>query len=85
MSIPVTARLDESVVNAVDSAIAAGLAPNRGSVITTAVNEWLARHSEQSIASSYRNRYSTPDPQHDALVSAISQFAVASCLADLER
>ena len=80
MSIPVTTRLDESVVTALDSAVAAGLAPNRGSVITTAVNEWLARHSEDSIALSYRNRYQQPDPQQDELVAATSRFAAAACL-----
>ena len=80
MSIPVTTRLDESVVTALDSAVAAGLAPNRGSVITTAVNEWLARHSEESIALSYRNRYQQPDPQQDELVAAISRSAATACL-----
>lgn len=85
MSIPVTTRLDESVVAAVDCAVAAGLAPNRGSVITKALNDWLARHSETSIAESYRSRYGQPDLQHDQLVAAISEFAVAACLANDER
>lgn len=39
MSIPVTARLDESVVEALDRAVEAGLAPNRGAVVTRAVSE----------------------------------------------
>ncbi len=85
MSVPVTTRLDESVVTAVDSAVAAGLAPNRGSVIATAVNEWLQRHSEDSIALSYRNRYQRPDPSQDQLVAEISRFAAAACLAQNER
>jgi Arc/MetJ-type ribon-helix-helix transcriptional regulator len=85
MSVPVTTRLDESVVTAVDSAVAAGLAPNRGSVIATAVNEWLARHAEDAITLSYRNRYDRPDPNHDQLVAAISRFAAAACLAHDER
>jgi len=85
MSIPVTTRLDESVVTAVDSAVAAGLAPNRGSVISAAVNEWLARHSEDSIARSYRTRYHDPDPQNDEIVAAISRFAAAACLAHNEH
>ena len=85
MSIPVTTRLDESVVTAVDSAVAAGFAPNRGSVISAAVDEWLARHSEDSIAMSYRNRYREPDPQNEETVAAISRFAAAACLAHDEH
>jgi len=84
MSIPVTTRLDESIVLALDSAVAAGLAPTRGSVIATAVSEWLARHSEESIAESYRNRYQRPDASHDQLVAELSRFAVAACLAHSE-
>jgi Arc/MetJ-type ribon-helix-helix transcriptional regulator len=85
MSVPVTTRLDESVVTAVDSAVAAGLAPNRASVIANAVNEWLARHSEESIALSYRHRYQKSDPHHDTLVAALSSFSVAACLANDEH
>ena len=82
MSIPVTTRLHESVVTAVDSAVAAGLAPTRGSVISEAVSEWLARHSEEAIELSYRNRYRHVGQQDDALIVALSQFSVATCLAN---
>ena len=82
MSVPVTTRLHESVVTAVDSAVAAGLAPTRGSVISEAVCEWLARHSEDAIELSYRSRYGRIEPQDDALIAALSQFSVAACLAN---
>ncbi len=85
MSIPVTTRLDESVVEALDHAVAAGLAPNRGSVVARAVAEWLARHGEEAIVDSYRRRYAEPDPAHDELIARIAAFSVAACLADSER
>ncbi len=85
VSVPVTTRLDESVVTALDSAVAAGLAPNRGSVIAYAVAEWLARHGEAAIASSYRRRYLEPDPERETLVAALANFSVAACLASNER
>lgn len=85
MTVPVTARLQEAVVDAIDQAVAAGLAPNRGSVVAAAVDEWLARHGEDAIAASYQRRYGEPDVEHDALVAALSSFSVAACLADAER
>lgn len=85
MSVPVTARLDETIVDAVDRAVTAGLAPSRGAVVATAVNEWLARHGEEAIKASYKRRYGPPDVEHDALVEAISSFSVAACLATAER
>jgi Arc/MetJ-type ribon-helix-helix transcriptional regulator len=85
VSVPVTARLDESVVDALDRAVAAGLAPTRGSVVVRAVQEWLARHGEEAIAASYNRRYGAPDVEHDDLVSALSSFSVAACLANAER
>lgn len=85
MSIPVTTRLHESVVSAVDSAVAAGLAPTRGSVISEAVSEWLARHSEDAIELSYRNRYQVADSQDDEdLLAALFQFSAAACLAHVD-
>jgi len=85
MSIPVTTRLHESVVLAVDSAVAAGLAPTRGSVISEAVREWLARHSEDAIELSYRNRYRVPpSPEDEALLDALFQFSATACLANDE-
>lgn len=81
MSIPVTTRLDEATVEALDQAIAAGLARNRGAIVSAAVTDWLQRHSEDAIAASYRHRYRSPDPQHDELVAKLSAFSVAACLA----
>ncbi len=85
MSIPVTARLDETVVEALDRAVQAGLAPNRGAVIARAVAEWLRRHGEDAIVESYARRYGTPDPGHDQLVEDLAAFSIAACLADAER
>lgn len=82
MSVPVTARLDEAVVEALDRAVAAGLAPNRGAVIVAAVRSWLAQHSESEIEASYRRRYVEPDPESDALIEQLSSFSIAACLAD---
>ena len=84
MSIPVTARLDESVVDALDEAVKAGLAPTRGAVVAAAVHEWLAVHSEDGIVESYRRRYATAEPAADELTAALANFSVAACLADRE-
>jgi Arc/MetJ-type ribon-helix-helix transcriptional regulator len=85
VSVPVTTRLNEAVVDAIDQAVTAGLAPNRGSVVANAVDEWLARHGEAAIAASYARRYGQPDVQHDALLTALASFSVAACLANVER
>jgi Arc/MetJ-type ribon-helix-helix transcriptional regulator len=85
VSIPVTARLDDTVVEALDRAVAAGLAPTRGSLVANAVREWLDRHGEDAIAASYQLRYARPDADHDALVAALSSFSIAACLANAGR
>lgn len=85
MTVRVTARLEEAVVKVIDSAVAAGIAPSRPAVITLAVHEWLARHAEDSIVASYRSRYSSAEPQQDALAFTISKFAIPARLADLDR
>ncbi len=85
MSVPVTARLDESVVEALDRAVEAGLAPNRGAVVSRAVAEWLDRHGENAIVESYRRRYRELDPSHDELLERLASFSVSACLADSER
>jgi Arc/MetJ-type ribon-helix-helix transcriptional regulator len=85
MSVPVSARLDEETVAALDRAVAAGLAPNRGAVIARAVGEWLGRHSEEEIVASYRRRYSAAEPEQDDLIAALAAFSVAACLAERER
>lgn len=84
MSIPVTARLGESVVEAVDRAVDAGLAPNRGAVVARAVAEWLDRHGEEAIVESYRRRYGATGPEPDELIAKLAAFSVAACLADTE-
>lgn len=85
MSVPVTARLDQSVVEALDRAVDAGLAPNRGAVVARAVAEWLDRHGEDAIVESYRRRYAAPDPDHDQIIEGLAAFSVAACLADSDR
>lgn len=85
MSVPVTARLDESVVDALDKAVAAGLAPNRGAVVAAAVTLWLAARSETEIEASYRRRYAEAEAEGDALVEQLAAFSIAACLADTER
>jgi Arc/MetJ-type ribon-helix-helix transcriptional regulator len=82
MTVPVTARLDESVVEALDRAVGAGLAETRGAVVAEAVHEWLARHGEEAIVESYRRRYAEPDLHRDELVARLAAFSVAACLAD---
>jgi len=73
--------LDPSVVEALDRAVAAGLAPNRGSIVSAAVRSWLADHGEEAIVASYRRRYAGEDPDHDEHVAQIAAFSVAACLA----
>ena len=85
MSVPVTTRLDAATVAALDRAVAAGLAPNRGAIVSAAVRDWLAQHGEEAIVASYRRRYSEPDALSDDLIAKLSAFSVAACLAASER
>ena len=85
MTVPVTTRLDAATVAALDRAVAAGLAPNRGAVISAAVRDWLARHGEEGIVASYRRRYGQPDLTGDEVVAELAAFSVAACLAANER
>lgn len=85
MSIPITARLDESVVEALDKAVDAGIVPTRGAAVARAVSEWLQRHGEDAIVESYRRRYADSDPGHDELLERVAAFSIAVCLADNER
>ncbi len=84
MSTPVTARLDKSVVEAVDRAVDAGLAPNRAAVVARAVAEWLDRHGEEAIVESYRRRYGATQAGPDELIAKLAAFSVAACLAEAE-
>lgn len=76
-----TTRLDPVVVEALDRAVAAGLGPNRGAIVSAAVRSWLVEHSEEAIVASYRRRYADDDPVHDELVGHLAAFSVAACLA----
>ena len=71
MSQPITARLDEDVVQAIDNAVACGVAPNRGAIISRAVKEWLNRHSEEAIKDSYRKRYEAIDSDEQELIAKL--------------
>lgn len=82
VSVPVTTRLAESVVDALDQAVAAGVAPNRGAIVSAAVRAWLAEHSEEAIVVSYRLRYTPADTDHDESISQLATFSVAACLAN---
>ena len=84
-SIPVTARFDPEVVDALDRAVEAGLGATRAAVIAAAVREWLRNHGEDAIADSYRRRYSEPDPDQEQLGADMASFSVAACLAASER
>ena len=83
VSIPVAARLDESVVEALDEAVAAGIVPTRGAAVARAVSEWLQRHGEAAIVESYRRRYT--DSGQGELIERLAAFSVAACLADSQR
>ncbi|MEO6120623.1 MAG: hypothetical protein ABIW46_03415 [Acidimicrobiales bacterium] len=83
MSVPVTARLDPAVVEAIDRAVAAGLARNRGAVVAASVRAWLAEHGEDAIAESYRRRYAELDPDHDELVAKLASHSLGACLPDV--
>ena len=85
MGAPVTARLDDETVAALDRAVAAGAAPTRAAVVAAAVLEWLARHSEDAIAESYRRAYAEPDPAHDELVGGLGAFSAAVVVQDESR
>lgn len=84
MTIPVTARLPEEVVAALDASVSAGLIPNRGAAIQEAVKEWLADRGEEAIAASYRQRYARTDPEHEELVAALGGASINACLAGRE-
>ncbi len=82
MSVPVTTRLDQSTVEAVDRAVASGCAATRGALVSKAVRTWLADHSEEAILASYRQRYSNPETEHDALIADLAAFSAGACLPD---
>ncbi len=85
MAVPVTTRLDEQTLSALDSAVSAGAAPTRAAGIAVAVREWLARHAEESIVASYRRAYDEQDEAHQRLLDAIASHSVAAVLTDAEQ
>lgn len=84
MSVPVTARLDDATVEALDRIVARGdrTVASRGALVALAVREWLARHDEEAIIDSYRRGYAEPDRDQDELLAAVGRFSSASCLGD---
>lgn len=70
MSVPVTTRLSEQTVAALNSAVEEGKAPDRASLVAVAVEEWLDRHSRERITESYRRTYVEPDQELDEINAA---------------
>lgn len=81
VSVPLTTRLSEETVAALEQLVASGRAPSKGAIVAEAVRMWLDRHDEDAIAASYRRAYADPDPGHEALLDALAE-ASAECLAD---
>lgn len=80
MSIPLTTRLSEDAVAALEELVAAGRAPSKGAIVAEAVRQWLERHHEDAIAASYRRAYATPDADRDRLLRAIAETSARDIL-----
>jgi Arc/MetJ-type ribon-helix-helix transcriptional regulator len=85
MSVPITARLDEETVAALDRAVRAGIGASRAAVVAEAVREWVARHFEEVVAASYRRAYAEPNPDEVALVARLSSYSAASLASGSEK
>jgi Arc/MetJ-type ribon-helix-helix transcriptional regulator len=85
MGVPVTARLDDDTVAALDSAVRAGAASSRSAVVAEAVREWVQRHSEDAIAESYRRAYTDPDSDHEDLVAHLGAYSAKVLVDDPGR
>lgn len=85
VSVPITTRLDEVAVEALDRAVAAGLATTRSALVATAVGEWLGRHGEEAIVESYRRRYEDTGAADTELVARLGAFSAATCLDNDDR
>lgn len=85
MTVPITTRLDEQTVDALDRAVRAGVGPSRAAVVAEAVQEWLARHSEDAIAASYRRAYAEPDAEHDQLLARLSAYSASVVMNEPDR
>lgn len=75
MSVPITTRLDDEAVAAIDRAVRAGAGSTRAAVVAAAVHEWLSRHSEEAIAASYQRAYAEPDTEQEELVARVGSFS----------
>lgn len=84
MSVPITTRLDEDIVAALDQAVQAGAGPTRAAVVAAAVREWVARHSEEAITESYRRAYAEADAEVDDLVARLGSYSAAVVTDDSE-
>jgi hypothetical protein len=80
VSVPVSTRLDEQAVDALDRAVALGLATTRAALVATAVAEWISRHGEEAIVESYRRRYDEADRGESDLIAGLGAFSAAACL-----
>lgn len=85
MSIPITTRLDDDTVAALDRAVRAGAAPTRAAVVAEAVDEWLTRHSEEAITESYRRAYAEPDADHEDLIARLGAYSARATADEPER
>ncbi len=63
----------------------AGVGPSRAAVVAAAVQEWLARHSEDAIAASYRRAYAEPDAEHDLLVARLGAYSASVTMHEPDR
>jgi Arc/MetJ-type ribon-helix-helix transcriptional regulator len=72
---PVTIRLDDELLDAVDAAVAAGRAANRSVAIAEAVGLWLAARREQEIVESYRRRYQSGNAEMPDLLELADEAA----------
>ncbi len=84
MSVPITTRLDEDIVAALDQAVRAGAGRTRAAVVAAAVREWVARHSEEAITESYRRAYAEADAEVDDLVARLGSYSAAVVTDDSE-
>ena len=71
MTLPITTRLGEETVAALDDAVRAGPAATRAAVVAKVVEEWLACHSEEAIAASYQHAYAERDEAHEDLIARL--------------
>ncbi|MDA8270759.1 MAG: ribbon-helix-helix domain-containing protein [Actinomycetota bacterium] len=77
MSHPITARLPDDIIKAIDEAVKSGVAANRGALISKAINEWLSKHSEDAIRESYRKRYASSNQSELELVTKLGLASAA--------